>query len=159
MLKLCYLSQQRSFQVKQTSKTFLFLILLVLSRSSLALTSEQTWLAKSIYLECRESSLCKTTDWQKIAKVAYNRQRAYKAWKFGANCPSIACIVQSKEYTSARLLDKPIKDKKVFERITKFVQAGRFGTSKYLFFSTVGTGKNRKMVYRGNLMKLIGATR
>ena len=141
------------------SKTFLFLILLVLARSSLALTSEQAWLAKSLYWECREQAICKTTDWQKIAKVAYNRQRAYKAWKFGARCPSIACILQSKEYTSASLLDKPIKDKKVFERIKKFVLVGKFGNWKYLFFGTKGTGKNRKMVYRGNLMKLIGATR
>jgi hypothetical protein len=128
--------------VKQTSKTFLFLILLVLSRSSFALTSEQTWLAKSIYLECREQAICKTSDWQKMAKVAYNRQRAFKKWKFGARCPSIACIVQSKEYISASNLKQPIKDKKVFERIKKFVLQGQFGTSKYLFFSTVGTDKN-----------------
>lgn len=145
--------------MKQTSKTFLFLILLVLSKSSFALTSEQTWLAKSIYHECRETSICSLQDWQKIANVAYNRQRAYKVWKFGARCSSIACIVQSKEYTSASLLKQPIKDKEVFERIKKLVLQGKFGTSNYLFFSTVGTGKNRKMVYRGNLMKLIGATR
>ena len=129
---------------------------MVLSRSSFALTREQTWLAKSIYHECREQSICSLQDWQKIAKVAYNRQKAYKKWKFGARCPSIVCIVQSKEYTSARLLKQPIKDKEVFERIKKFVLAGQFGTSKYLFFSTKGKGKTRKMVYRGNLMKLIG---
>ena len=138
------------------SKTFLFLILLVLSRSSLALTSEQAWLAKSIYLECREKTICKTTDWQKIARVALNRQQAYRVWKFGARCSGIACIVQSKEYTSASLLKQPIKDKEVFERIKKFVLQGQFGTGKYLFFNTKGKGKNRKMVYRGNLMKLIG---
>lgn len=145
--------------MKQTSKIFLFLILLVLSRSSWALTSEQEWLAKSIYHECREQSICKTSDWQKIARVALNRQQAYKAWKFGARCPSIACIVQSKEYTSASLLDKPIKDKEVFERVKKFVLVGKFGNWKYLFFSTKGSGKTRKMVYRGNLMKLIGDKR
>jgi hypothetical protein len=141
------------------SKTFLFLTLLVLSRSSFALTSEQEYLAKNLYHECREQAICNITDWQKIAKVAYNRQKAYKKWKFGARCNSIACIVQSKEYTSANKLGKPIKDKEVFERIKKFVLASRFGNWKYLFFSTKGKSKSRKMVYRGNLIKLIGATR
>lgn len=145
--------------MKQTSKTFLFLILLVLSRSSFALTSEQIWLAKNIYHECREQSICSYQDWQKIARVAYNRQKAYKVWRFGAKCNSIACIVQSKEYTSASLFKQPIKDKEVFERVKRFVQAGQFGTSKYLFFSTKTKGKYRKMVYKGNVNKLIGATR
>jgi hypothetical protein len=138
------------------SKTFLFLILLVLSRSSFALTSEQAYLARSIYLECREASLCKTTDWQKIAKVAYNRQRAYKKWKFGAKCPSLVCILQSKEYKSAKLLRKPIKEQEIYKKIVAFVKRGNFGNSKYLFFSTKGAGKNKKMKYRGNLMQLIG---
>ena len=138
------------------SKTFLFLTLLVLSRSSLALTSEQEYLAKSIYHECREKNICSLQDWQKIAKIAYNRQRAYKKWKFGVRCPSIACIVQSKEYTSASKLKQPIKDKKVFEKIKKFVLAGQFGDWEYLFFSTKGKGTNRRMVYRGNVDKLIG---
>lgn len=142
--------------MKQTSKTFLFLILLVLSRSSLALTSEQEYLAKSLYWECREQAICNTTDWQKIAKVAYNRQRAYKVWKFGAKCSRISCIVQSKEYTSAKLLHKPIKEQEIYKKIVAFVKRGNFGNSKYLYFSTKGRGKNRKMTYRGNLMKLIG---
>lgn len=138
------------------SKTFLFLILLTLSRSSFALTSDQEYLAKSIYHECRETSICSLEDWQKIAKVAYNRQRAYSVWKFGAKCPSIACIVQSKEYTSARLLHKPIKEQEVYLKIVAFVKQGDFGKSKFLFFSTQGKGKKRKMRYRGNVDNLIG---
>lgn len=127
----------------------------LLATTPVSATTEQIFLAKSIYHECREEAICSTKDWQRIAKVAFNRQQAYKTWKFGAKCRSISCIVRSKEYTSASSLGKPIKDKKVFEKIKKFVLAGQFGTSNYLFFSTKGKGKHRKMSYRGNLMKLI----
>lgn len=140
-------------------KTFLFLILLVLSRSSFALTSEQFYLAKNIYHECREESICSKQDWQKIAKVAYNRQKSFKVWKFGARCNSISCIVQSKEYTSYKLINKPIKDKEIFKKIKLFVQQGRYGNWKYLYFSTRGKGGKRKMYYLGNVDKLIGAIR
>lgn len=138
------------------SKTFLFLTLLTLSRISFALTSDQEYLAKSIYHECREQSICSYEDWQKIAKVAYNRQLAYSVWKFKARCSSIACIVQSKEYTSAKLLNKPIKEQEVYLKIVAFVEKGDFGSSKFLFFSTQGKGKKRKMKYRGDVDNLIG---
>jgi hypothetical protein len=142
--------------MEQTSKTFFFLILLVLSRSSFALTNEQLWLAKSIYHECREETICSIQDWQKIASVAYNRQRAYKVWKFGAKCNNIVCIVQSKEYTSSKLLGTAINETGIFKKIINFVVTGKFGNWKYLFFSTKGKGKKRKMFYRGNIDNLLG---
>jgi hypothetical protein len=137
---------------------FIFLILLVLSQTTSATvlsSSDQFWLSRSIYHECREKSICSREDWRRIAKVAENRKVAYSVWRFGAKCPSLACIVRSKEYTSSGLLLKPIKDKVVFKEIQSFVQIEDFGTSAYLFFSTLGKGNNRKMKYRGNINKFL----
>ena len=137
---------------------FIFLTLLVLSQTTSAAalsSSDQFWLSRSIYHECREQKICSYEDWRKIASVALNRQRAFSVWRFGATCPTIACIVRSKEYTSNRLLLKPIKDKKVFKEIESFVSAGDFGVSSYLFFSTLGKGVNQRMRYRGDINKLL----
>ena len=137
---------------------FIFLILLVLSQTISATTlssSDQFWLSRSIYHECKEKSICSREDWQKIASVALNRQRAFLVWRFGATCPTISCIVRSKEYTSSGLLDSPIKDTVVFREIESFVSAGDFGTSSYLFFSTRGKGVKRRMRYRGDINKLL----
>lgn len=138
--------------------SFIFLILLVLSQTTSATvlsSSDQFWLSRSIYHECREKKICSRSDWQKIAKVALNRQRAFSVWKFGATCPTLACLVRSKEYTSSGILDRPIRDTAVFEEIESFVSAGDFGTSSYLFFSTLGKGANRRMKYRGDINKLL----
>ena len=137
---------------------FIFLILLVLSQTtsaSVLSASDQLWLSRSIYHECREKLICSREDWRRIAKVAENRRAAFSVWKFGAKCPTLACIVRSKEYTSHRRLLRPIKDIAVFEEIQAFVQAGDFGTSSYLFFSTKGKGRHRRMSYRGNINNLL----
>lgn len=126
-------------------------LLLLLPNIALALTpAEQLLLSKSIYAECREETICNKADWQKIAKVALNRVTLAKLGKqkFGAKQATLQGILTSKEYTSRRLLNKPIKDKEVLEKIQKFVRQGKFGTSKATFFSTKGKGRKRKMVYR-----------
>ena len=137
---------------------FIFLTLLVLSQTTSATvlsSSDQFWLSRSIYHECREKKVCSFSDWEKIASVALNRQRAFSVWRFGATCPAISCIVKSREYTSSGLLDTPIKDKVIFREIESFVSAGDFGTSSYLFFSTLGKGASRRMKYRGDISKLL----
>ena len=139
---------------------FIFLILLVLSQTTSATvlsSSDRFWLSRSIYHECREKKVCTQEDWKKIASVALNRQRAFSVWKFGATCPTISCIVRSKEYTSHRLLLSPVKDKIIFGEIQAFILSGSFGTSSYLFFSTLGKGANRRMSYRGDINKLLNA--
>lgn len=140
------------------SKTFLFLTLLVLSRSSFALSTEETCLAKSIYYECREEAICKEQDWINVESVAYNRQLAWETWHFGAKSDSLCDIVASREYTSYKFLAKEPAEKTVYLKIKAFLQVCHKHT-EYLFFSTKGKGKHRKMIYRGNLMKLIGARR
>ena len=137
---------------------FIFLILLVLSQTTSATvlsSSDRFWLSRNIYHECREKKICSKEDWRKIASIALNRQRAFSVWKFGATCPTITCIVRSKEYTSSGLLDTPIKDKVVFREIESFVSSGEFGATSYLFFSTLGKGANRRMKYRGDINKLL----
>jgi hypothetical protein len=137
---------------------FIFLILLVLSQMTSAASlssSDRFWLSRSIYHECREKKVCSQKDWQNIASVALNRRAAYRVWRFGATCPTIACIVRSREYISSQFLLTPIKDAEVFKEIESFVSAGDFGTSSYLFFSTIGKGVNRRMKYRGNINKLL----
>lgn len=139
---------------------FIFLLLLVLSQTTSARVlspSDQFWLSRSIYHECREKSICSREDWKRIAKVAENRRAAFSVWGFGATCPTISCIVQSKEYTSHRLLLRPIKDKAVFREIESFVSSEDFGTSSYLFFSTKGKGGHRRMTYRGNINNLLSS--
>ena len=137
---------------------FIFLILLVLSQTTSATVlsaPDQFWLSRSIYHECREKKVCSVSDWQKMTSVALNRRAAYRVWKFGAKCPSLSCIVRSREYTSHRLLLSPIRDKEVFKEIESFVSAGDFGTTLYLFFSTCDSGSARRMKYRGNINKLL----
>ena len=139
---------------------FIFLILLILSQTtsaSILSASDQFWLSRNIYHECREKKVCSKGDWQKIASIALNRRRAFSVWKFGATCPTIACIVRSKEYTSYRLLLSLIRDKEVFKEIESFVSTGGFETTSYLFFSTLGKGANRRMKYRGDINKLLNA--
>jgi hypothetical protein len=137
---------------------FIFLILLVPSQTTPATilsSSDRFWISRSIYHECREKKVCPKKDWRKLTRVALNRQHAFSVWKFGAKCRSLSCIVRSKEYTSHRLLDRPIKDKIVFREIQAFLLSGDFGTSSYLFFSTCGKGSERRMKYRGNINKLL----
>lgn len=137
---------------------FIFLILLALSQTTSATvlsSSDRFWLSRSIYHECREKKICSVSDWQKIVSVALNRQRAFSVWRFGAKCRSLSCIVRSKEYTSHRLLLRPIKDKVVFREIESFLLSENFGTSSYLFFSTLGKGVSRRMKYRGDINKLL----
>jgi len=140
--------------VKQTSKTFLFLILLILSRSSFALSElEKSCITKTVYIECRDARYCSPKSWESILSVILNRQKAFSVWKFGAKSSKACSIVASKEFSGHALLKSKVKEKEVYEKIQKFLdQQGWKSTNDYLFFNP----RKNKMNLKGSLIKLIG---
>ena len=108
-------------------KTLTLLVLLVTSQFAGAMTKEQTCLAKNIYLEARGVS---KKQWSYVASVALNRSK-----KQGK---SLCEVVRSRQYTSSKLWNKPIKETDTYKKIEDFVLAGCFAKTKYMFFSTKG---------------------
>ena len=140
--------------MKQASKTFLFLILLVLSKSNFALSKEEkACITKTIYIECRDKHYCTTKSWESILSVILNRQEAFSVWKFGAKSKDACSIVSSKEFSGSALLKSKVKEPEVYQEIQEFLEGqGYVSTSDYLFFNP----RKNKMNLKGSLMKLIG---
>ncbi len=139
--------------MKQTSKTFLFLILLVLSRSSLALTSEEKrCIIKTTYIECRDKRYCNTKSWEAILSVIINRQEAFSVWKFGATSSNACSIVASKEFNGRKLLKTKVKEPTVYLKIeTFFNKQGWKSINGFLYFNPI----KAKMNLHGTIKTLI----
>jgi len=138
------------------SKTFLFLTLLALSRSSPALSlQEKSCIAKTIYIECRDKRYCTKNSWRHILSVIRNRQQAYTKWKFGAKSPNACHIVSSWEFSGAKLLGNNVKERKVYNDIEGYLETQQYkSSSDYLYFNP----RKHRMNLRGSLVKLLGAS-
>lgn len=148
---------KQGIQVKQISKTFLFLILLVLSRSSLALTSEEkSCITKTTFIECRDKRYCNTKAWESILSVILNRQEAFPIWKFGAKSRNACNLVASKEFSGFKLLKTKVKEPIVYLEIKNFFnKQGWKSTNSFLYFNPV----KAKMNLHGNVRTLIRGKR
>ena len=119
-------------------RTLTLLVLLVTSQFTYA-DKQETCLAKSIYHEARGEA---TSDWLKVASVAYNRLQDYKS--YGAKTQTLCSVVQSKQYTTRSKLNKVIKEKETYKKILKTLRTKKWkGKTKNLFFSS----KKGKLLY------------
>lgn len=113
-------------------KTLLLIILLTTSQFSFAYSNNEIeCLAKSTYLEGR--SLNKTL-WIEIAKVAVKRSK--NPHKYSSKSANLCDIVATKEYTSSKLLHKPIKEKKIYAKILSTLQTTSLQNGKFTYFSS-----------------------
>lgn len=117
-------------------RQLLLLLSLVIPTLSQALElseSEFNCLVHNVYLEGRSLS---DTEWVKIGAVALNRSHNWDNYHYGAASKNLCDIVSSREYSSRKLLHKPIKEKAIFAKITlRLMQATCL--SEFSNFSTI----------------------
>lgn len=125
-------------------KSIVFLVLLFTSQFSSAKISkaEFTCVSKNIYYEARGDK----KSWVKAAQVVYTRGLLWKKGeKFSSKSSNLCDIVKSPEFSTRKLLNKPIKEKKTFKEIEKTLKTRNWMTlTKHSFYKT---GKNGLFFY------------
>jgi hypothetical protein len=77
-------------------------------------------LVTNVYLEGR--GLHNKEAWSLIAATALNRSNDWEHYHYGAKSPAICDIAKSKQYTSAKALNKPIHEVAIFEEISNWLK-------------------------------------
>ena len=128
-----------------SDKVVLLIAALLFSGVAYPLTkSELTCLALSTYHEARSES---KTDWLRVASVAINRQKQHRY--YGARTGDICAIVKSKQYTSAKLLKRKIRDTKSLKAIFAELSRAKLPITRATHFKT----RKGVMIYEKKTIK------